>query len=70
MEVERIHACLNDYILYEKEYSDMNICLKCKASWYKLKDNQVENEIDDNIDNKKRSATKVLWYLLIVPRFW
>jgi hypothetical protein len=41
MEVEIIHACPNDCILYQKEYSDMNKYLKCKASRYKLKDEQA-----------------------------
>lgn len=37
MEVERIHAYLNDCILYHKEYADMHVCLVCKASRYKRK---------------------------------
>jgi hypothetical protein len=69
MEVERIHACPNDCILYRKEYSDMNRCPKCKTSRYKLKDDEAENVIDDETNNRKRPAAKVLWYLLIISRF-
>jgi hypothetical protein len=43
MEVERIHTCPNDCILYQKEYSDMNIYPKCKTSRYKLKDDETSN---------------------------
>ena len=31
MEVERIHACPNDCILYKKEYSNLDICPTCNA---------------------------------------
>jgi hypothetical protein len=53
MKVERIHACLNDCILYRNEYSDMNRCPKCEVSRYKLKDDQAGNERDDETDNQK-----------------
>jgi hypothetical protein len=42
MEVERIHACPNDYILYRNEYSNLDKCLKCNASRYKPRDNEIE----------------------------
>jgi hypothetical protein len=32
VEVERIQACLNDYILYRNDHSEMNRCPKYKAS--------------------------------------
>jgi hypothetical protein len=34
-----------------------------------MKDDQAENKIDDETDNRKRLAAKVLWYLPIIPRF-
>jgi hypothetical protein len=51
MKVERIYACPNDCILYRNEYSDMNKCPKCKASRYKQKDDQDENDKDDESNN-------------------
>jgi hypothetical protein len=60
-EVERIHACPNDYILYQNEYSDLDKYPKYNASRYKLRDNEIEV--------RKRPATKVLWYLSIILRF-
>jgi Transposase family tnp2 len=68
MEVERIHVCPNNFILYRNEYSEMNRCSKCKASQYKLNDDQAENENDDETNKSKRAASKVLWYLPILPR--
>jgi uncharacterized protein with PIN domain len=59
IKVERIHTRPNDCILYRKEYSDMNRCPKCKTSPYKLKDDEIKNEIDDETNNRKRPAAKV-----------
>jgi Transposase family tnp2/Transposase-associated domain len=61
MEVERIHACPNDCILYRNEYNDLDKCPKCNASRYKPRDNEIEV--------RKRPAAKVLWYLPVIPRF-
>lgn len=61
MEVKRIHACPNDCILYRNEYNDLDKCPKCEVSRYK--------SADDQINNRKRPAAKVLWYLPVVPRF-
>ena len=36
LEVEKIHACSNDCILYRgDEYKDLDVCPKCEAPWYK-----------------------------------
>jgi hypothetical protein len=68
MKVERIHACPNDCILYRNEYSEMNRYPKCKASQYKLKDDQALNENDDETNKSKKPTSKVLWYLTIILR--
>jgi hypothetical protein len=52
MEVERIHACSNDCILYRNEYNDLDKCQKCNASRYKPRDNEIEV--------RKRPAAKLL----------
>jgi hypothetical protein len=70
IKVERIHACSNDCILYRNEYNDLKKYPKCKVSWYKQKTNQIMENEDDDIDDRKRPVVKVLWYLPIVPRFW
>ena len=42
MEYEKIHACLNDCILYRKEYKDVIICPNCGVARWKLKNNSTE----------------------------
>ena len=61
MEVERIHACPNDCIIYRNEYSALDKCPKCGLSRYKQKENGV--------DGQSKQAAKVVWYLPIIPRF-
>ncbi|XP_019163443.1 PREDICTED: uncharacterized protein LOC109159786 [Ipomoea nil] len=64
MEIERIHACPNDCILYWNQYKDMHVCPKCGASRYKRKG------LDDACDHQKKgSPAKLLWYLPVIPRF-
>ena len=59
MEVERIHACPNDCILYRKEYADMHVCPVCKASRYKRQ---------NTAKVKEGPPAKMLWYLPVIPR--
>ena len=38
LEIEKIHACPNDCILYRgKEYEKLDACLVFLASWYKIR---------------------------------
>ena len=36
LEVQKIHACPNDYILYRGEYENLDACPVCNALRYKL----------------------------------
>ncbi|XP_031090937.1 uncharacterized protein LOC115995929 [Ipomoea triloba] len=63
MDIERIHACPNDCILYWKQYKDLHVCPKCGALRYKRKG------YDDACEKKKGAPAKVLWYLPVIPRF-
>ena len=36
LEVQKIHACPNDYILYRGEYENLNACPVCNALRYKI----------------------------------
>src|SRR6266540_1923885 len=66
LEVQKIHACPNDCILYHNEYEDLEACPMCNASWYKTKrddPSDVEGE-----PKKKRAPAKVMWYFPIIPR--
>ena len=62
MDVERIHACPNDCILYRKDLLDLHSYLVCKASQYKRKTQSDDSEV------KKGIPAKVVWYLPIIPR--
>ena len=65
LEVQRIHACPNDCILYRNEHENMHTCPRCGVSRYKVKDG--DEELCST--GRKRSASKVVWYFPIIPRF-
>ncbi|KAJ0508051.1 putative Transposase-associated domain-containing protein [Helianthus annuus] len=67
LEVERIHACPNDCMLYRKEFEDLHECLICHASRYKRKKESDEDEYDNDV-TKNGPPAKMLWYLPIIPR--
>ena len=66
MEYQKIHACHNDCILYRHEFEEMRKCPRCGVWQYKVKD---DDECSSDNNSKKGPKTKVLWYLLIIPRF-
>ena len=37
LEVQKIHACPNDYILYHDEYEKLDACPVCDAKRYKIR---------------------------------
>jgi hypothetical protein len=37
LEVQKIHACPNDYILYRGDYENLNECPICAALRYKIR---------------------------------
>jgi hypothetical protein len=67
LEIEKIHACPNDYILYRgKEYEKLDACLVCHASWYKIR-----RDDPGDVEGKclwKKILAKVMWYAPILPR--
>lgn len=65
LEYVKIHTCPNDCILYRKKYENLDQCIVCGESRYKLKNNNGDN--NENV-SKKHPPTKVLWYLPIVSR--
>jgi hypothetical protein len=62
LEVEKIHACSNNCILYHGDkYKDLDACPKCEAPRYK--------EGPSDKDTKTRGGpVKVVWYFPIAPR--
>ncbi|KAI3496562.1 hypothetical protein L1887_38927 [Cichorium endivia] len=64
LEIERIHACPNDCMLYRNEYANLHECITCGKSRYTSK-----KQMEYNSDVKKNGPpAKLLWYLPIVPR--
>ena len=60
----KIHACLNDFILFRNEFAELCNCPTCGVSRYKVNNDEWS---DDATANKSR-PTKVCWYLTIIPR--
>ena len=67
LDVQKIHACPNDCILYRGEkYENMDKCLVCTALRYKIRKDDpgdVEGE-----PPRKRVPAKVMWYAPIIPQ--
>ena len=66
LEVQKIHACPNDCILYRGEYKDLNACLICGALCYKI--NRDDPGDVEGERPRKKIPTKVMWYAPILPR--
>jgi len=68
LEVEKIHACKNDCILYRgEEYENLDKCPICGLDRFKRKrDGGYGDECDG--DNRKGGPKKVFWYFPIIPR--
>jgi hypothetical protein len=54
MGVEKIQACPNHCILFQKEHGFKDKCPRCNASWYKQNDNIEE----DSYNNKRKGRKK------------
>jgi hypothetical protein len=64
LEVQKIHACRNDCILYRGDYKDLDSCPVCKASRYKCSSATVVKG-----DRNKRPPNKVVWYFPTIHHF-
>jgi len=62
LEVQKIHACHNDCILYRDDYKDLDSCPVCKTSRYKCSSATMMKG-----DRNKRPPKKVVWYFPIIP---
>jgi hypothetical protein len=69
LEVEKIHACWNDCMLFRNEDAMLEESRVCGTSWYKQNNKNI-NE-DDMGENKKvkRVPAKVAWYFPHNPSF-
>lgn len=53
----RRHTCPNDFILYMKEYKNLDIYPEYGESYYKLKDNNGDDNDNDNVSKKCPPST-------------
>ncbi|KAK1696300.1 hypothetical protein QYE76_012997 [Lolium multiflorum] len=67
LEVLKIHACINDCILYRGEYENLNECPVCTALRYKIRGDDPGDDVEGQKPRKKVPA-KVMWYAPIIPR--
>ncbi|XP_071712435.1 uncharacterized protein [Rutidosis leptorrhynchoides] len=65
LEIQRIHACPNDCMLYRNEDKDLHQCKVCGTSRYKR--GKPTDNVDSDVSENGPPA-KLLWYLPIIPR--
>ena len=66
LEVQKIHACPNDCILYRgDEYENLDACPICGALRYKIRKGDHGNIEGES--PRKRVLAKVMWYSPIIP---
>ena len=67
LEVQKIHACPNDCILYRgEEYENLNACPVYGALQYKIRRDDTSDVEGER--PRKRVPAKVMWYAPIIPR--
>jgi hypothetical protein len=66
LEVQKIHACVNDCMLYRGDYKDLRSCRICKHPRYKRRRARDKYKTDEEI--KSGVPFKDVWYLPIIPR--
>ncbi|CAN6348132.1 unnamed protein product [Urochloa humidicola] len=66
LEVQNIHTCPNDCILYHgTEYENLDCCSVCSCARYKTRQYEPIEAVDEN--SKKKIPTKVIWYFPLIP---
>ena len=67
LEVQKIHACINDCILYRgEEYENFDACPVCGALCYKIIRDDP-GDVEGEQCPRKRVPAKVMWYAPIIP---
>ena len=67
LEIQKIHACPNDCILYHGEkFENLDACPVCKASRYKIRRDDP-GDVEGEEHHRKKIQTKVMWYAPIIP---
>jgi hypothetical protein len=67
LEVRKIHACINDCILYRgEEYKNLEACAVCTTLRYKIRRDDPGDV--DGEPPRKRVLAKVMWYAPRIPQ--
>jgi hypothetical protein len=65
LEVEKIHACKNDCILYHgHEYEELEKYPICGLDQF---NRSKDDDDDENCNRRKGGSKKVFWYFSIIP---
>jgi hypothetical protein len=68
LEVQKIHACPNECKFYRGEYENLDAFLVCRASWYRIRQDDPGDVEGDGECPRKRIPAKMMWYAPIIPR--
>jgi hypothetical protein len=69
LDYQKIHACIDDCVLFWKEYADLDTCPTCGESRWKTSDiGEKEESSNDAAAPKRRVPQKILRYFLVTPR--
>jgi hypothetical protein len=68
LDMEKIHACINDCILYcSEKCENMDKCPVCTACRYEIRQDDPSDVEGDDEPPRKRVPAKVMWYDPIIP---
>jgi hypothetical protein len=68
LQVQKIHACPNDCILYRgKEHENLEACPVCKVVHYKIQRDDDPSALEGTPPNMMNVPAKVMWYFPIIP---
>jgi hypothetical protein len=65
LDYQKIDACVNDCVLFQKSYANLSKCPTCGESRWKIAN---DDEASGNASTKKCSPGKILRYFLVIPR--
>jgi hypothetical protein len=69
LEVQKIHACSNDCILYRgTEHENLEACPVCNALRYKIRRDDDPGAPKETPPKMTKVPVKVMWYFPIIPR--
>jgi hypothetical protein len=64
---QKIHACVNDCALFQKDYEKMDKCLKCGECRWKMAASDEKDEESSCGSPKKCVPHKILHYFPLTP---